>query len=195
LAFLQDLDRDFLLALNGSHTSTLDPIFWFISQPKTWILVYLVLLVTVIWRYRSSQWIWVLASFGLMLFLCDFVVTHGIKNTIQRLRPSHEPGLQALLHLLPEANGNLYKGGKFGFFSSHASNHAGLVTLYLLWMRPLAKHWCILLIVWALLVSYSRIYLGVHYPSDILSGLLYGTIVAVLLHLLFRRFIHPSTIT
>lgn len=187
-----NLDRDVLLALNGCHTDALDPLMWLISQPKTSIPVYVTLLITAVWRYRHAKWLWILASFGVLIFLCDFVVTFGIKNTVQRLRPSHEPELQSLLHLLPDGYGQLYRGGKFGFFSSHASNHAGIATLFLLWMRPLAKVWVVLLITWALLVSYSRIYLGVHYPSDILVGLLYGAAVAGLVHLFFRRFTQPA---
>jgi undecaprenyl-diphosphatase len=184
---LQQFDQSLFLYLNGIHADWLDPVMWQISQPITWIPVYISLVVFVILKHRPIQWFWILLSFGLMIFLCDYVVTNAIKNVVQRLRPSHDPALQNLVHLLHDSSGQMYKGGKFGFFSSHASNHAGIAVLFMLWMRPLKKHISLLLCFWVCIVSYSRIYLGVHYPSDIIVGMAYGAGASYLVYILFQR--------
>jgi undecaprenyl-diphosphatase len=106
---------------------------------------------------------------GITITLCDQTTSHLIKNLVQRLRPSHEPTLEGLIYISKAGPGGLY-----GFVSSHAANCFGLATfIYLTFdnqFKPL-KYW---LIVWAVLVSYSRIYNGVHYPGDVLVGGLIG---------------------
>lgn len=194
VAVLQNLDRELLLALNGCHADWLDPIMWWISKPVTSMGIYVLLAYTIVKRFKSDKWWLVLISFGVLIFFCDYVVTHGFKYPIQRLRPSHHPDIQSLLHLLTDDNGHVYRGGKFGFFSSHSSNNMGLAVLFLLWMAPLHRRWIALLLLWAVLVSYSRIYLGVHYPSDVLVGLTYGALVAWIIHSIFKRWINPPAI-
>jgi undecaprenyl-diphosphatase len=194
LSTLQHIDRDLLLWINGLHADWLDPVMWWISKPMTSVGAYALLAYAIIKRYKSDKWWLVLISFGVLIFFCDFVVTHAFKYTIQRLRPSHHPEIQSLLHLLSDENGQIYRGGKFGFFSSHSSNNMGLVTLFVLWMRPVKKHIVALLLIWVLTVSYSRIYLGVHYPGDILAGLIYGAMMGWLIHAIFKRWFAPPVI-
>jgi undecaprenyl-diphosphatase len=83
-----------------------------------------------------------------------------------------------MVHHVIDSKGQLYKGGSFGFFSNHASNFFGVVTLFLLLMKPARKWIAVLLFAWALLIGYSRIYLGVHYPGDIIVGAIYGMLIA-----------------
>jgi undecaprenyl-diphosphatase len=106
---------------------------------------------------------------GIVITLCDQTASGLLKNLVQRLRPSHEPGLAGLVHLSKAGAGGLY-----GFVSSHAANCFGLATF--LWFVldkqfKLLKYW---LFVWAVLVSYSRIYNGVHYPGDVVVAAFIG---------------------
>jgi undecaprenyl-diphosphatase len=109
---------------------------------------------------------------GLVIVLCDQTASHLIKNAVMRLRPSHEPALVGMVHLSKAGAGGIY-----GFVSSHAANAFGFATFlnFTLDKRfKLLKYW---LFIWAVLVSYSRIYNGVHYPGDVLVAALLGTAI------------------
>jgi len=96
-----------------------------------------------------------------------------------RLRPCHEPALEGLVHIV---NGKC--GGKYGFISSHAANTFGIAMMLLMWVK---RRWFgVILMVWAALVSYSRIYLGVHYPGDVIGGAIWGVLCGWLMFLLFK---------
>ena len=115
----------------------------------------------------------------LAVTLADQVSVHLFKNTFQRLRPCHEPALNGLVHLF---NGEC--GGKFGFVSSHATNSFNFALLSLLFIR---KRWyTISIILWALVIGYSRIYLGVHYPGDVICGSLLGALVGWSIYKLYE---------
>ena len=115
----------------------------------------------------------------LVITLADQTSVHLFKNVFQRLRPCHEPALENLVHLV-----NNKCGGQYGFISSHAANTFGLALLTLLWIK---KRWfTALMITWALLVAYSRVYLGVHYPLDVMVGGIWGAGCGWLVFLLFR---------
>lgn len=119
-------------------------------------------------------------AIGILIALCDQTASHLIKQAVKRLRPSHEPALENLIHL-SEAG----PGGQYGFVSSHAANAFGLGT-FLILILPKQFNWLKwTLLFWACLISYSRIYNGVHYPSEVIVGgiigILYGYLVAMLL--------------
>lgn len=110
----------------------------------------------------------VLIGVALTILLADQITSTIMKPYFARLRPSHEPTLEGLLHIV-----NGYKGGLYGFASGHAANTFGTATFFYLLFRN--KYWWVgLLFLWALLVTYTRLYLGVHYPSDILVGGIVG---------------------
>jgi undecaprenyl-diphosphatase len=183
---LDALDRAVFLALNGLHAPVLDDLMWHCSEMRLWIPLYAVLLYLV-----QQRWGWrglgvSVPVIALMILATDTGSVMLFKNTVQRLRPSHVEELQQHIHLLFTPEGSLYRGGSFGFVSSHASNHFGIASFMagVLGGRP---RWAIVaLFLWAALIAYSRIYLGVHYPGDVLVGGAYGALVGWLAFRSFR---------
>jgi undecaprenyl-diphosphatase len=167
LEFLIDLDKKLLLFFNSLHTPWLDPVMFLITKTIFWLPLYLFLLYLVIKNYKKNSWI-VLLGIALAILLADQITASIMKPFFERLRPSREPSLQGLVHLV-----NGYTGGKYGFASSHAANT--FATALFFWIIFKNKYrWMWILFVWAVVMTYSRIYLGVHYPGDIIVGMLVG---------------------
>ena len=149
-----------------------------VSGKTTWWPFYLALLAYLVWS-RRLQVIPIILFIVLCITLADQSSVHLFKEVFERLRPCREPALEGLVHMV---NGKC--GGLYGFVSSHAANTFGLAMLLLLIVK---KQWfTVLMLVWATLVSYSRIYLGVHYPGDIVGGAMLGMLCGYLVFLLFR---------
>jgi undecaprenyl-diphosphatase len=164
---LNSLDKELFLVLNGMYTSWLDPVVYRATHTVYWIPFYLFLLYQIIKEYKMMG-VLVLSGVALTIILSDQITTGLMKPYFARLRPSHEPSLEGMVHLV-----NNYKGAMYGFASSHAANTFGTAAfLYLLFRK--SKPWMGWLFLWATLVSYTRIYLGVHYPADIVGGGLVG---------------------
>lgn len=179
------LDADILLWINGHHTEWLDTIMWWTSHPATWLPLYIVLMILVAVRFRSwKAALFIILGFIVAVGLSDILCSGVLKPLVCRLRPSHEPALDPL-HLV-----NGYTGGRYGFCSSHAANTAAVATLFsLLYRNKIATA---VLVIWVALNCYSRMYLGAHYPTDILVGLLIGTLLAALVYWGLRRWVLPS---
>ena len=186
------IDTEILLAINGWHAPWADTLMWIISAKATWIPLYLLLIGLLVWRYRqpamtSVKWLQrvpacvvMIVVIGLAVGAADFIASGILKDLVARPRPTRVPELEGVLHLV-----NGYKSGKFGFVSSHAANTMAVALLFsLIWRNKIAT---VGLMLWVAANCYSRMYLGVHYPTDILGGLLIGAAVAVAAYVVLRR--------
>ena len=190
---LLHIDTDILLAINGWHAPWADQLMWIISAKATWIPLYLLLIGLLVWRYRQPaptpiKWLQkvpacvvMIVAIGVAVGVADFIASGILKDWVARPRPSRVPELEGMLHLV-----NGYKSGRYGFVSSHAANTMAVALLFsLIWRNKIAT--CGLML-WVAANCYSRMYLGVHYPTDILGGLIVGSLVAVVGYWLLDRY-------
>lgn len=176
---LINIDKEIFLFLNSLNSPFLDSIMWFVSGTKQWIPLYLLLIFFMFYKKENLKAILSLLCVIVVIVLCDRISSGIFKPIFHRLRPSHEPSLEGFVHFV-----NNYKGGMYGFISSHAANVFGIAVFISLYFK---KRWVsISIIFWAILVSYSRIYLGVHYLGDILCGAIVGISVAFGIYKLYK---------
>lgn len=168
---LAELDVTLFLWLNSFHNEFMDSVMLIITHRLTWIPFYVVLLIY-LYKHVEQKKIIVIASIIVAVGLADFVTAGLMKPFFMRLRPCHNYELSAFIHVAGKC------GGNFGFASSHAANTFALFTALWMWLGW-KNNWTKFTLVWALVVGYSRIYVGVHYPADILVGMLVGLCTAV----------------
>lgn len=161
------------------HTEALDSAMFWISEKYTWIPFYAILLGIIIWKFKVKA-VYVLLGIGFVILFADQITSGFMKPFFERFRPCHEPDLSGTVYIVEKC------GGKYGFASSHAANTFGLATFIYLVFNTLYRYagW---LFLWALIVSYSRIYLGVHYPLDILVGGIIGILIAWIIYQIMIR--------
>ncbi len=167
IEYLSKLDQSIFLTINGAHNTFFDYIMWWASGKLTWLPLYLFLIWLLYKKAGKAVWIYLIALF--LLILMSDQVSVFIKNLTERFRPCHNEELKGMVHLLKNKC-----GGKYGFVSSHAANTFALATFIILTLRK--QYLVILMLSYAILVSYSRVYLGNHYPFDVLGGALLGII-------------------
>lgn len=165
-------DKELFLFFNGFHNELWDTIMWYVSKTTPWIPLYIGIIAWLFFKNNYKQASVALLMVVPLMFATDSGSVHLFKEVFERLRPCHDPDLTDLIHNVRRC------GGKFGFISSHASNTFGVAVFFLMLFKN--RNWTIGLLLWASLVSYSRIYLGVHFPADIIGGAIWGTIWAVI---------------
>ncbi|QLE00227.1 phosphatase PAP2 family protein [Galbibacter sp. BG1] len=177
---LIDYDRDLLIFLNNLGVENYDKFWGTITQPITWIPLYILAIYLIYRAYRSKGFLKVLLlAISTLLVTSGF--THLVKVWVGRIRPSGNEDYIDLLRVLLEPT-------SFSFFSGHAATSFAMTTFFVLVLRHKYK-WITIFYVWPLLFSFSRIYVGVHYPSDILIGSLVGTLMAYAFYQIHKRWV------
>lgn len=178
---LIQLDKELLLAINGSESLYLDGVVKILTTASTWIPLYLSLVYLVVKNNESVQKILlIIGCAGLCVLLCDTVCSNIVKPGVGRWRPTHDAEIGAMVDIV-----NGYRGGRFGFFSGHASNTFS-IAIFFCWLVR-SRLLSIALISWSLVNCWTRMYLGVHFPGDILVGILYGATAGSLVYYIYQR--------
>ena len=175
-------DKQLLLQVNGSESLYLDRLIRILTNAVTWIPLYLSLFYIVIRNNETAAKILlVLAGAGLCVFFAGSLDDLIVKPTVARWRPTHDPEIGLLVDIVDG-----YRGGKYGFFSAHAANTFSIAVFFCWLVR--SKLLSVALVLWSFTNCYTRLYLGVHYPGDILVGLTWGFIVGTAVYFLIRHF-------
>lgn len=166
---IQELDTQLFLYLNSFHSDFWDTIMLMITRKEPWLPFFAVILFYIFRNFKTKAW-FIFVFIGITLLLSD-QLSVILKESIHRLRPVHNPDIEHLVHNV------LRKGSLYGFVSSHAANVFAVFTFSTRLFRN--RSFWLLMLFWAVIVSYSRIYSGVHYPLDILGGALLGWLIGI----------------
>lgn len=178
ILWLSDIDARLLLIVNGAHSPFFDAVMWCISGRWVWIPFYAVLAYLLFRRMSWKRASICLVTIGLIILAADQTCATLIRPEIGRLRPANlNNPLSSFVHVV-----NGYRGGKYGFPSCHAANTFALAVFMSLVIRH--KWFTVMMFSWAFIVSYSRMYLGVHYFGDLFCGATIGSLFAVLFYYL-----------
>ena len=175
------LDKEWLLAVNGSDSLFLDRMAKVLTTAITWLPMYLSLFFVVLHNNESvRKVIYVLLGAGLCVLLAGAVDDEIVKPLVARWRPTHDPEIGMQVDIV-----NGYRGGNYGFFSAHAANTFSIAVFFCWLIRSRVLSWA--LVIWSLTNCWTRMYLGVHFPGDILVGLTWGFMVGSFSYFLYSR--------
>ena len=180
------LDTELFLFLNKLHADWLDPIMIFISGKITWLPFYLVLLFLVIKNYKKQS-ILIIISVILLIICSDQISSSVFKPIFERPRPCHNEAIKDLVYL-PTG----HCGGVYGFISSHACNAFALAVFITHILKKYYNKIAWVMFIWASLVAYSRIYMGVHYPGDTVVGAAVGILIGFVLGIVANKILRQS---
>lgn len=177
---LENIDRSLFLKLNGFHNEVLDAVIPVLTYFPSWTPVFLLVLLFLVRKYKKRAWLFVVI-FPLMILFSD-QGANLVKKSVKRYRPTHNNEISMQVHTVDG-----YKGGHYGFVSGHAANSFALSVMVILLFPAMSKWLKLVCIIWALLICYTRIYLGVHYPSDLFVGACIGILSALVMYRLFKE--------
>ena len=175
---LLPFERDIFLALNGSDSVFLDNVMWTYTGVLTWMPMVVFILYIAFRNQMLREGLLVLGCLALVVLLSDQISSSFLKPLFKRHRPTHHTDFKDIVDIV-----NDYRGGQYGFISGHATNSFGLAVFFILIFKN--KLVTGIMLFWAALSSYSRIYIGVHFISDILAGLLLGSLVGFLVYQIY----------
>ncbi len=182
---LERIDRSIFLALNGLHSEGMDSIMYLVSHKLFWVPFYLLLFIVIQRRYGWKGLGYFALAAALTITLCDQLSSSVFKPYFARYRPCNNLDLVDIVHTVRGRCGSGYS-----FISGHATNFFGIATLASLTLG--VRKYTILLLLWAALIAYSRVYLGVHYPADITIGALLGILIGYGTHRMYSFFMRPK---
>ena len=180
-------DKQAMIFLNNLGSSTFDPFWILVSEKWFWIPLYVIFLYFLYKNFNKKSLFYILLFVALGITASD-QIANILKFGFERLRPCHDPSLEGLLR-------EVKCGGKFGFYSAHSSNSFFVATYLTILLGKKIKQLPYFLFVWAAIVAYSRVYLGMHFPGDIIVGAIMGILLALFFGTLAKKVIKKSEVT
>lgn len=171
-------ERDAFFALNGSDSAFLDRFMWLYTGKEVWLPLAILIIGVLVYKKNWRESLLIILAIALVVLLCDQFASHVCKPLFTRFRPTHHPDFMEQVKTVFN-----YRGGLYGFISSHAANAFGFATLMALIMKNRWFGWTLFL--WATLTAYTRIYLGVHFISDVVPGMVVGILFGYVVYRLY----------